>query len=110
MRRLANCILYLVAGIVVSWQSALMASKLARRWSWPLVSRWHSCWDLEHCEVSWQGLVAIALFLFAPPLAWAIAGAMQPRYGGGRQRGVVGIVLVLMTAIFYLVYYAFIWP
>ena len=53
-------------GMVLSWQSALWISRLARRLSWPLfMTHWRGCWDIERCDVSAFGYAFIAAFIFA---------------------------------------------
>ncbi len=109
MRRLLSSSLYLISGLLFSALCAVLASRLAMHYSWPLIStRWHGCWDTEHCRVSWSGYAAIALFVLGPAVAWSIAGFAQAP--GSIRSPAVTLALVAGTAVFYLAYYAAVWP
>lgn len=74
VKQAAWSVAYLAVGLLISWQSALLASRLADRYSWPLIdSRWHGCWDFEQCSVSWLGYAAAFLFFLdrlPPGVSW----------------------------------------
>ncbi|AQH04058.1 hypothetical protein A9R05_34430 (plasmid) [Burkholderia sp. KK1] len=108
MRRVAWPIVFLCAGVVLSWQSAVWISRLSRRLSWPFFStRWHDCWDIQHCDVSAFGYAFIVAFVFAPSVVWAIAGFK--RANGASSRAWTALLLALGTVCFYLVCYAAVW-
>jgi hypothetical protein len=108
VKRVAWSIAYLCIGLVLSWQSALWISRLSRSLSWPLLStRWHDCWDIEHCDVSAHGYAFIAAFVLAPSVLWAIAGISQYRSAWSRTWTALG--LTFATVCFYLVCYAAVW-
>jgi hypothetical protein len=93
---------------MLSWQSAIWISRLSRRLSWPLFStRWHDCWDIEHCDVSAFGYAFIAAFVFAPSIVWAIAGFKQ--VNAASTRAWTALLLALGTVGFYLFFYAAVW-
>jgi len=95
-------------GVLLSWQSALAMSGLSRRFSWPLIgTRWHDCWDIEHCDVSAAGYVAIVAFIVAPSLVWAIVGWKVTSATSFRFRLVA--LLVMGTIVFYACFYALVW-
>lgn len=104
MKRAAWSIAYLCVGVLLSWQSAVWMSRLSRRLSWPLFStRWHDCWDIEHCDVSAFGYVFIVAFVFVPSVIWAIAG-FKPA-NSTSSRVLTASLLTLATVCFYLIFY-----
>ncbi|WP_175947362.1 hypothetical protein [Burkholderia pyrrocinia] len=109
MKRVLTSMLYLIGGLLFSAFCAALVSRLATQYSWPLIStRWHGCWDTEHCKVSWWGYGAIALFLLGPTVAWSAVGfAQAPKY---MRSPAVALALVAGTAVFYLAFYAAVWP
>ncbi|WP_434108411.1 hypothetical protein [Paraburkholderia caffeinilytica] len=110
MKRAAWFLAYLAAGLLVSWQSALFASRLAGRYSWPLVhGHWHGCWDFEHCSVSWLGYAVTFLFIFGPVAAWGIVGFAQAKELTVSRVAVTASILIAGTALFYVSFYAFVW-
>lgn len=109
MNRASRSIIYSFLGALLSWQSAVWISRLATRLSWPLVgTRWHDCWDIEHCQVSILGYAAIAVFIVAPSLLWAITGFTQRSGTSSRYRSVM--LLVIVTLLFYVAFYIAVWP
>ena len=111
MKRAASSALYLAVGLFASWQSALLASRLAARYSWPLVStRWHACWDVEHCHVAWWVYVVIAVFVFCPAVAWTIVGFFQRQRFTITRYAATTAILTVGTVFFYLCFYAVVWP
>ncbi|MDR6419440.1 hypothetical protein J2801_001691 [Paraburkholderia phenoliruptrix] len=109
MNRVARSIAYMCVGMVLSWQSALWISRLARRLSWPLfMTHWRGCWDIERCDVSAFGYAFIAAFIFAPTIIWAIAG-FRTANSTARRIG-TALLLASGTVSFYLIFYAAIWP
>ncbi|MFB9123447.1 hypothetical protein E2553_05030 [Paraburkholderia dipogonis] len=108
MKRVAWSIAYLCIGAVLSWQSAVWISRLSRRLSWPLFNtRWHDCWDIEHCDVSAFGYAFIVAFVFAPCIVWALAGFKAT--GRALSRTWTALMLTIGTVCFYLVFYAAVW-
>nr|WKF61773.1 hypothetical protein HUO10_006305 [Paraburkholderia busanensis] len=111
MRRATISALYLLMGLFASWQLALLASRIAQQWSWPIVStRWHSCWDIEHCVVPWSGDVMIALYLTGPALVWTIAGSSLASRITVSRMLVSAALLAVGTALFYFAFHALVWP
>lgn len=109
MTRLAWCVAFIAMALVAMRQSALLAAKLAEKYSWPLIEQWHSCWDIEHCSVSWWGQAAIVLFLAGPAVAWASAEWKYSRQPTAGRFAWTMLSLLAGTALFYLGYYALIW-
>ncbi|CAB3765134.1 hypothetical protein [Paraburkholderia humisilvae] len=108
MNRVAWSIAYLCVGVALSWLSMVWISRLSRRLAWPLINtRWHDCWDIEHCHVSALGYTFIVAFIAAPSLIWAIAGFKQAN--AASSRAVAALSLVLGMVCFYLLYYAAVW-
>ena len=108
MKRIAWSIAYLCIGMVLSWQSAIWVSRLSQRFLWPLINtRWHDCWDIEHCQVSVLGYVFIIAFIVTPSMTWALVGFKQAN--ATSSRSAVVILLTLGTVGFYLAYYAAVW-
>ena len=110
VRRATGVTVFLVAGVLASWLCALFASQLAQRLSWPLVGRWHGCWDFEHCSVSWWGHAMIGLFVLGPPVAWVMVGHRQAHALTPSRFLAIATMLVVLTALFHVGYYAFVWP
>jgi hypothetical protein len=111
MKRAALSAMYLAVGLFVSWQSALFASRLAARYSWPLVNtRERVCWDVGHCQVAWWAYVVIAVFVFGPAAAWAFIGFFQARRFTLPHCLAAIATLTIGTAFFYFCFYAFVWP
>lgn len=103
--------LYFVGGLLASWQLALLASRLAQQLSWPIIStRWHSCWDTEHCVVPWTGDVAIALYLAGPALVWTITGFLLASRITVFRLLSSAALLSIGTALFYCAFHALVWP
>ncbi|PCE24089.1 hypothetical protein BWP39_30870 [Paraburkholderia acidicola] len=111
MKRAVFSAAYLAVGLSVSWQVARLSSRLAQQYSWPLLdTRWHGCWDIEHCQVPWWGYAVIVTFLFGPAVTWAVVGFQQaPRLMMSRFISSAAL-LVLVTAVFYLSFYVAVWP
>ncbi|TDF63283.1 hypothetical protein [Cupriavidus sp. L7L] len=109
MKRAGWVVAYLIAGLLVSWQAIMLSYWLAERLSWPLVSSWHGCWDIEHCAVRWWVYLAMALFAIGPSIAWAAIGLRQVSVPL-RRRTVTLLAMVTATVLFYLLHYAFVWP
>ncbi|MDR5809401.1 hypothetical protein [Caballeronia sp. LZ019] len=108
MKRVAWSLAYLCIGAALSWQSAVWISRLSRRLSWPLFStRWHECWDIEHCDVSAVGYVFILAYVFVPTVVWAIVGFK--RRDETLLRAGTALLLALGTVGFYVIYYAAVW-
>jgi hypothetical protein len=83
-------------------------SRLSRRLSWPLFStRWHDCWDIEHCRISAFGYVFIVAFVFAPSVIRAIAGFKI--IGSASSRALTALLLAFGAICFYAVFYAAVW-
>ncbi|WP_133646029.1 hypothetical protein [Paraburkholderia flava] len=111
MKRTAVSLLFLIAGVLISLEFLVMGSRLKDRLSWPLVStRWHGCWDTEHCAVSWVGYAAIVVFLVGPAVSWAIVGFVQARKYSLRRVAMSVVALMAATTVFYLGFYAAVWP
>jgi hypothetical protein len=108
VKRVVWSIAYLCVGAVLSWQSAVWISRFSHRLSWPLFStRWHRCWDIEHCDVSAFGYAFIVAFVIAPSVIWAIAGFKEA--GSTSSRGLKILLLAVGTIGFYAVFYAAVW-
>lgn len=108
--RVFQSIVYLCIGALVSWQSALWLSRLSERLSWPLIdTRWHDCWDVEHCRVSAFGYIVIVAFIVGPSLIWSITGFNQTKVAM-RKRITMVVFLVLSTALYYSAFYTSVWP
>lgn len=111
MKRATILVFFLALGLLTSWGSALLTSQLAQRLSWPLIStRWHGCWDVEHCAVPWSGYAVILLFIGGPTLGWGVVGYRQSRRPSASRLVLSALLLAAATAIFYLVFYAAVWP
>lgn len=111
MRRTACSVGYIVIGLLVSWRSALFASRFTDKHSWPpAYDHWHRCWDIEHCSVSWPGYAAIFVFIFAPVVAWALVGFSQARTLTVSRAFVSASILTLGTVLFYVGFYGAVWP
>ncbi|MFM0551545.1 hypothetical protein P0D69_11310 [Paraburkholderia sediminicola] len=111
MKRAALSAMYLAIGLLASWQSALFASRLAQRYSWPLINtRWHDCWDIEHCQVAWWGYMVIGLFILGPCAGWTIAGFFQAQRLTLSRFVAMTLMLTVITAVFYLGFYIAVWP
>lgn len=110
VKRAACSVVYLAVGLLVSWQSVLVASRLAGQYSWPLIhSRWHGCWDFEQCRVSGLGYVAAFLFFFGPVAAWGIVGFVQARTLTVSRVAITTSILFAGTVLFYVGFYAVVW-
>jgi hypothetical protein len=110
VKRAAWSMAYLAIGLLVSWQSVLFASRLAGRYSWPLIhSRWDGCFDFEQCSVSWLGYTMGFLFLFGPVAAWSIVGFAQARKLTACRVAVSTSILLVVTVLFYLSFYVVVW-
>ena len=111
MKRATILVFFLALGLLASWGSALLASQLGQRFSWPLIStHWHGCWDVEHCAVPWWGYAVILLFIGGPTLGWGVVGYRQSRGLSASRLAQSAVLLAVATAIFYLVFYAAVWP
>lgn len=111
MKRAALSAMYLAVGLFASWQSALLGSRLAEHFSWPLTgARWHDCWDIEHCHVAWWGYVVIGLFVFGPSAGWTIVGFLQAQRLTLSRYLATTLMLVTTTVAFYLGFYVAVWP
>jgi hypothetical protein len=111
VRRAAWSVGCIVIGTLVSWRSALFASRFTQSHPWPPAhDHWRRCWDIEHCSVSWPGYAAIVLFIFAPVVTWALVGFAQARTLTVSRAFVTGSVLTLGTVLFYLCFYGAVWP
>jgi hypothetical protein len=109
VKRIAQSFIYLCVGIMLPWQSALWMNRASHRFSWPLVgTRWHDCWDTEHCHVSVFGYTAIFAFIAAPSLVWAIVGFKTET--GAASRIASAALLTLGTMFFYAMFYIAVWP
>lgn len=79
MKRVVVAVLYVAAGLAFSAFFAARASRLAERCAWPLIStRWHPCFDIEHCEVPWWGYAVIATFILRADRGVG-CGGLHPR-------------------------------
>lgn len=111
MKRAAVSALYLAVGLIASWQFALLASRIAERFSWPLIStHWHGCWDIEHCQVAVWGYAIIGLFVFGPSALWTIIGFLQAQRLDLARYLATTLILTAVTAVFYLSFYIALWP
>ncbi|HTR08005.1 MAG TPA: hypothetical protein VMJ11_15415 [Paraburkholderia sp.] len=110
MKRATILLFFLALGLLTSWGSALLASQLAQWFSWPLIStRWHGCWDVEHCAVPWWGYAFILLFIGGPTLGWGVTGFRQSKLRAP-QLAQWAFLLAIATVAFYMVFYAAVWP
>jgi hypothetical protein len=111
MRRAAVCVVFLMAGILTSWLSLTIASRLAVRFSWPLFdTRWHGCWDAERCGNSWLGNVMITVSIIGPALVWATAGYWQAGERASLRLAARALLMAVATLMFYLMLYVAVWP
>ena len=110
MKRAGLSVLYLAVGLLASWQFAVLVSKLAQRFSWPLIStRWHGCWDIEHCIVPWWTYAIMAMFIVGPGVGWAIVGFWLGRRITLCRLAASATILTLATAFFYVVFFVAVW-
>ncbi len=109
MNRASWFVAYLIAGLLVSWQAVLLSYWLAERLSWPLVPRWHGCWDIEHCATPGWIYLAMLMFAIGPSIAWAAIGLRQVSVPI-RRRIVTLMAMVAATVFFYLLHYALVGP